>query len=57
MWPEGKEKSLGAAISRAVSRLYLFVHYPTDVLAGVLLGCLCGVLGWLVCQRALRARK
>ena len=26
------------------SRLYLYVHYPTDVLAGLLMGCL---LGWL----------
>lgn len=28
------------------SRLYLYVHYPTDVLAGVLLGAL---LGWISC--------
>ena len=41
----------------AFSRLYLYVHYPTDVLAGVLLGCLCGLAGWLVCQRALCARR
>ena len=40
----------------AFSRLYLFVHYPTDVLAGLLLGCLCGLLGWLICRSALRAR-
>ena len=41
----------------AFSRLYLFVHYPTDVLAGILLGCLCGLGSWLVCQRALCARR
>lgn len=28
------------------SRLYLYVHYPTDVLAGVVLGTL---LGWVGC--------
>lgn len=34
---------LAAAI--AFSRLYLYVHYPTDVLGGALLGILCGWLG------------
>ncbi len=28
----------------AFSRLYLYVHYPSDVLAGILLGILCGFL-------------
>ncbi len=34
-----------AAVLIAFSRLYLYVHYPTDVLAGVLLGILFGWLG------------
>ena len=29
----------------AFSRLYLYVHYPTDVLAGLVLGTVLGVLG------------
>lgn len=30
----------------AFSRLYLFVHYPTDVVAGAILGILCGLFAW-----------
>jgi undecaprenyl-diphosphatase len=32
--------SLAALI--AFSRLYLFMHYPTDIIAGILLGLICG---------------
>ncbi len=45
--PAGKAESfwipaLILAILIAVSRLYLYVHYPTDVVAGAVLGTLCG---------------
>lgn len=36
------------AILIAFSRLYLYVHYPTDVLVGALVGTLCGAISlWL----------
>lgn len=36
------------AIAVSFSRLYLFIHYPTDVLLSVLLGILFGILGVLI---------
>lgn len=44
-----KKKALGVialvlTICIAFSRLYLYFHYPTDVLCGLLLGVLCGLL-------------
>jgi undecaprenyl-diphosphatase len=36
------------AIAIAFSRLYLYVHYPTDVIVSVILGTIFGILGyWL----------
>lgn len=35
----------------AFSRLYLYVHYPTDVLAGMVLGILFGVIAVLLVRR------
>ena len=48
-----KKRSLGfvalaLTVCIAFSRLYLYVHYPTDVLCGLLLGVLCGVISVMV---------
>lgn len=38
----------------AFSRMYLYVHYPTDVLAGILFGVLFAFVGNILCNRLFR---
>lgn len=42
------------AVLIAFSRLYVGVHYLTDVLAGLLIGVLCGCLGCLIVRKVKR---
>jgi len=34
-----------------LSRLYVGVHFPTDVLCGAIVGTICGLLGWKVLEK------
>lgn len=41
--------SLALAVMIAFSRLYLYVHYPTDILGGIIVGGIAGTIGYLHC--------
>jgi undecaprenyl-diphosphatase len=45
------------AILIALSRLYLYVHFPTDVLGGMIIGTLVGLLAVLVVGKVDRMRQ
>lgn len=44
------------AVLIAFSRLYLYVHYPTDILGGMLIGTACGYMGMWCVKYILRKR-
>lgn len=52
-------RSTGVALAAlmGLSRLYVGVHFPTDVLCGALIGSLCGYLGWRVLLWGEKRRK
>ena len=45
------------AVAIAFSRLYLYVHYPSDVLAGALLGVICAFITYYVGNKIYRNVK
>ncbi len=48
--------ALALAAVMGLSRLYVGVHFPSDVLCGALMGILCGTLAWKI-SRALQERR
>lgn len=49
--------TLIAAVFIAFSRMYLYVHYPTDILGGVIIGIAAGYLGYRVTGGLEKRRK
>ena len=49
--------ALALAVVTAFSRLYLYVHWPTDILGGVLLGAAVGWAGAKLAEALLRKQK
>jgi undecaprenyl-diphosphatase len=44
------------AVIIGFSRMYLYVHFTTDVLAGALLGILCGLLAYLLAKKIFKGK-
>lgn len=43
--------ALAGAVIIAVSRLYFYVHYPTDILAGALMGVFLAMVSWWIIDK------
>ena len=52
MW----KAALVLAVLIALSRLYLYVHYPTDIIGGVIFGSLSGYLGYKIVEWILKKK-
>lgn len=52
-WKAGIAALFGAAVM-AATRLYFYVHYPTDVLAGLLIGIALGIIAYEIVSRIRR---
>ena len=60
LWHENRKWGIAAgclAVLVAFSRMYLYVHYPTDILGGALLGAFAGWAGIRVSEWIAEKRK
>lgn len=60
LWSAGSrlwKPALAVSILMGLSRLYLYVHWPSDVLCGAVLGWVCGCLGWKLARALAERRK
>lgn len=48
---------LVVAVLIAFSRMYFYVHYPTDILGGIIVGMISGYLGYLIVEKVRKSRK
>ena len=48
--------ALAAAALMGFTRLYLFVHFPSDVIAGAVIGAFCGYLAWRLYDRYVKIK-
>ena len=55
-WRWGRIAAVVLAALMGLSRLYVGVHYPSDVLAGAVIGALCAWVVWNVYQIYKRSR-
>lgn len=44
------------AILMGLSRLYVGVHYPTDIIGGILVGWVSGWLAWQICRKRKKSK-
>lgn len=49
--------ALVLAVLIAFSRLYFYMHYPTDVLGGAVVGILSGIIGYAIVEKIDKRRK
>ena len=51
------KSALVLAVFIAFSRLYLYVHYPTDILGGIAVGLLSGYMGYRMVKKVYELRE